>query len=177
MAIVATMWHGSTPNSLTKNTAGTVGKKFLCWEERRIDDLLSSPPRPRRRLRLAGLADQPALVVGAVIFSRAFAMPSRDTFSIKPIGEFVARWIAASPGKSIDPFARNNQLADWRNDLDPTTSAPFHIDAADFCRETAARGARCSLALNLTCGARRRAQRYDLSSRAQKRLDTEPNPC
>lgn len=82
-----------------------------------------------------------------MIFSRAFAMPSANTFSIKPIGEFVARWLAANPGKSIDPFARNNMHADWRNDLDPATAAPFHMDAADFCREAQSRGARCSLAL------------------------------
>src|ERR1700730_3933844 len=82
-----------------------------------------------------------------MIFARVFAMPSRDTFSIKPIGKFVAKYIAASPGKSIDPFARNGTLADWRNDLDPATSAPFHMDAADFCREAFQRGGRCSLAL------------------------------
>lgn len=74
-------------------------------------------------------------------------MPSANTFSIKPIGKFVARWIAAYPGNSIDPFARNNALATWRNDLDPVTSAPFHMDAADFCREVAARGVRCAMAL------------------------------
>lgn len=74
-------------------------------------------------------------------------MPSANTFSIKPIGKFVARWIAAYPGNSIDPFARNNALATWRNDLDPVTSAPFHMDAADFCREAAARGVRCAMAL------------------------------
>lgn len=82
-----------------------------------------------------------------MIFSRVFAMPNANTFSIKPIGEFVARYIAASPGKSIDPFARNNTHADWRNDLNPTTTAPFHLDAADFCRAAMARGARCTLAL------------------------------
>lgn len=82
-----------------------------------------------------------------MIFSRAFAMPSANTFSIKPIGDFVARYVTTSPGKSIDPFARNNTFADWRNDLDPTTAAPFHMDAADFCHEAAARGAQCSLAL------------------------------
>lgn len=87
------------------------------------------------------------MVEREMIFSRVFAMPNANTFNIKPIGEFVTRYIAASPGKSIDPFARNNTHADWRNDLDPATSAPFHMDAADFCREAASRGAQCTLAL------------------------------
>lgn len=68
-----------------------------------------------------------------IIFSRAFAMPSAETFSIKPIAEFVARYLENSKS-SVDPFARNSSLAMWRNDLDPATSAPVHMDAADFCR-------------------------------------------
>lgn len=74
-------------------------------------------------------------------------MPNANTFSVKPIGEFVARYIAASPGKSIDPFARDNQLADYWNDLNPATSAPFHMDAEDFCREAGKRNVQCTLAL------------------------------
>lgn len=74
-------------------------------------------------------------------------MPNANTFSIKPIGEFVARYIAASPGPSIDMFARNNIHAQWRNDLDPATAAPFHMDAAEFCHAIHNRGAQCSLAL------------------------------
>lgn len=87
------------------------------------------------------------MVEREMMFSRAFAMPSANTFSIKPIGEFVARYIAASSGKSIDPFARNNTHADRRNDIDPTTSTQFHMDAEEFCREASKRGAQCTLAL------------------------------
>lgn len=96
---------------------------------------------------MADLAHQPKMVEREMIFSRIFAMPNANTFSIKPIDEFVARYIAATPGRSIDPFARNNTHANWRNDLDPTTAAPFHMDAADFCRTAMTRGARCTLAL------------------------------
>jgi hypothetical protein len=96
---------------------------------------------------MADMADLARLAVRQMKFSRVFAMPSADTFSVKPIGEFVARWISVTPGKSIDPFARNNTLAAWRNDLNPATSAPFHMDAALFCSEAFRRGARCSLAL------------------------------
>lgn len=82
-----------------------------------------------------------------IFFSRAWAMPNHETFSIKPIGEFVARHLAAAKGDSIDPFSRNKTLATWRNDLDPATIAPHHMDAADFCRHVHGTGARISLAL------------------------------
>lgn len=68
-----------------------------------------------------------------IIFTRSFAMPSAETFSIKPIADFVARYVENSQS-SIDPFARNSSTATWRNDLDRSTSAPVHMDAAEFCR-------------------------------------------
>lgn len=61
-------------------------------------------------------------------------MPSADTFSVKPIGEFVQRYIARSR-LSVDPFARNNEWATLRNDINPTTSAPHHMDAEIFLRD------------------------------------------
>lgn len=59
-------------------------------------------------------------------------MPSRDTFSVKPIGEFVRRYLSKAKC-SIDPFARNNCWADYTNDLDPSTKAQSHFDAEEFC--------------------------------------------
>lgn len=69
---------------------------------------------------------------GTLFFSREWAMPSADTFSILPIAKFVSRYLLNCSGVSIDPFARNTQLAQLRNDLNPNTSAPYHMDAADF---------------------------------------------
>ena len=69
----------------------------------------------------------------AIAFGREFAMPNAETFSIKPIEEFVLRYLTRSL-VSIDPFARNRALATWRNDIDPATAAPSHMDAEDFCR-------------------------------------------
>ncbi len=69
----------------------------------------------------------------AMLFNRAFALPSAETFAIRPIADFVARYLENSKA-SIDPFARNNTLATWRNDLDPASSAPVHMDAEKFCR-------------------------------------------
>ena len=63
-------------------------------------------------------------------FTREWAMPSADTFSIKPIGEFVKRYI--QNGVSVDPFARNGKLATITNDINPNTSADYHMDAIEF---------------------------------------------
>ncbi len=64
-------------------------------------------------------------------FSRSFAMPSRDTFSVPPIGKFVQRYLAVSK-TSVDPFARNRKWFTHTNDLDPDTAAQHHMDAEAF---------------------------------------------
>lgn len=79
-------------------------------------------------------------------FSRTWAMPNSDTFSVKPIGEFVQRYLAASK-VSIDPFARNKRWATYTNDLNPKTEAEHHMDAEDFLKMIAAQSVRCDLAL------------------------------
>jgi hypothetical protein len=64
-------------------------------------------------------------------FSRIWAMPSADTFSIPPIAELLRHWLA---GRLIivDPFARNNRFANLTNDLNPNTAARHHMDAIEF---------------------------------------------
>lgn len=69
-----------------------------------------------------------------IIFSRKFGMPSSDTFSVAPIGDFVQRYLRASQ-VSIDPFSRNKTWATFTNDLAPDTAAQFHMDAEDFCKK------------------------------------------
>ncbi len=64
-------------------------------------------------------------------FSRKWAMPSADTFSIKPIGDFVKKHLK---GVSIDPFARNKNWFTYTNDLNPETSAQYHMDAEEFLK-------------------------------------------
>lgn len=66
-----------------------------------------------------------------MIFSRCWAMPNKDTFSIKPIGEFVQKYLKKS-SISIDPFARNCEWATYTNDLNPDTKAQYHMDIIDF---------------------------------------------
>lgn len=56
-------------------------------------------------------------------------MPRADTFSVKPIGELVKKYLT---GVSVDPFARNKRWATWTNDLNPATEADHHMDAVAF---------------------------------------------
>ena len=64
-------------------------------------------------------------------FSRVWAMPSADTFSIKPIGNFVQSYLNKSI-VSIDPFSRNYTWSTYTNDLNPVTLASNHMDAEEF---------------------------------------------
>ena len=63
--------------------------------------------------------------------SKTWAMPSKNTFSIKPIYEVICQY---KKGKTIDPFANDNKLADVTNDLDETFDTDFHLDAYDFLK-------------------------------------------
>jgi hypothetical protein len=77
---------------------------------------------------------------------RAWAMPSADTFSVRPIGDMVRRYLRASR-VSIDPFARNSGMATHTNDLNTETSAHDHMDAAEWMESLAARGVVADLML------------------------------
>ena len=61
---------------------------------------------------------------------RKWAMPNHNTFSIKPIREF----IGDVPIQSIDPFARNSKLATITNDLNPDFDTTHNMDALDFLK-------------------------------------------
>lgn len=69
----------------------------------------------------------------SIQFSRKWAMPSSDTFSIKPIKEFVQRYLSQSK-ISIDPFARNCNWATYTNDINPNTTAQSHMDAVAYLK-------------------------------------------
>ena len=66
------------------------------------------------------------------------------TFSIGPVASFIGPYLARAH-VSVDPFARNSKLATYRNDLDPTTTAEFHVDAAQFLDGLTNRGIRADL--------------------------------
>lgn len=71
------------------------------------------------------------------MFSRAWAMPTAETFSCPPIGEFVLRY---RHGVSVDPFARNSVGATHTNDIDLATDAQHHMDAEAFMEMLAVSG-------------------------------------
>lgn len=64
---------------------------------------------------------------------RTWAMPNSETFTILPVKELLSYYV--EDGKRwADPFARNSRLAEYRNDLDPETTAEWHEDALEFLR-------------------------------------------
>ena len=54
--------------------------------------------------------------------NRQWAMPNKNTFEVKPIREFVLKYLDKSK-VSIDPFARDCDWATFTNDVNPNTSA------------------------------------------------------
>lgn len=67
-----------------------------------------------------------------IAITRAWAMPSHDTLTIKPIRELFYRYAF---GVTVDPFARNCKLCAITNDLNPNTEAQFHLLADEFLRQ------------------------------------------
>lgn len=67
-------------------------------------------------------------------FKRYWAMPNKNTFSIKPIEKIVLGHIENSE-VSVDPFAKDFCKCDFNNDIDPETNAEFHLDARVFLQE------------------------------------------
>jgi adenine-specific DNA methylase len=64
-------------------------------------------------------------------FSRQWAMPNSNTFSVKPIGDFVKSYLSRSK-VSIDMFSRDKDWATYTNDLNPNTTSMYHMDAEEF---------------------------------------------
>lgn len=77
-----------------------------------------------------------------MIITRKWAMPNKDTFSIKPIKNWIDRLLVVHcvssmmTGTWIDPFVRNSPFKEWctTNDLNPEIEADFHTDALEFLK-------------------------------------------
>jgi hypothetical protein len=63
---------------------------------------------------------------------RTWAMPSKWTFTIKPIKELLEREV--KDGLWCDPFAGENSPARVTNDLNPKRPATHHMDALEFLK-------------------------------------------
>lgn len=71
--------------------------------------------------------------------NRAWSMPNKNTFTIKPIKELIERYIRELKEENpnsiiIDPFANQSKLADITNDLDNRYDTDYHMDALDFLK-------------------------------------------
>ena len=67
-----------------------------------------------------------------ILIERAWAMPNKNTFDIKPIKEMLKEEMFE--GLWIDPFANKNKLATITNDLNTEYDTDYHLDALDFLR-------------------------------------------
>jgi len=65
-----------------------------------------------------------------LIIHRVWAMPNKNTFSIKPIKELIEKYNTG--GTIIDAFANNSKIATITNDLDTQYNTDYHMDALDF---------------------------------------------
>ncbi len=65
-----------------------------------------------------------------MIIHRVWAMPNKNTFSIKPIKELIEKYNTG--GTIIDAFANNSKIATITNDLDTQYNTDYHMDALDF---------------------------------------------
>ena len=69
-----------------------------------------------------------------LIITKAWAMPSAWTFTIKPISELLQRYVGDGIGW-VDMYAGNNSPAEFTNDMIPSRNAMFNYDALEFCTD------------------------------------------
>ena len=86
-------------------------------------------------------------------YNRAFSMPNSQTFSMKPVKDFVERWIDTIYSEHhhgayydycldkdteinkpiiVDPFARDSKYGTITNDINTITDAQYHMKADEF---------------------------------------------
>lgn len=67
---------------------------------------------------------------------RVWAMPNKNTFTIKPIKELVERYTHREDNQVIiDPFANNCEYGTITNDLNPDMPTNYHLDALKFLKQ------------------------------------------
>lgn len=69
-----------------------------------------------------------------MIINRVWSMPNSKTFSVKPIKEFVEKYVEKCPGIIIDPFANESKYGTITNDLNPEFDTDYHLDALEFLK-------------------------------------------
>lgn len=66
--------------------------------------------------------------------NRLWAMPNKNTFTIKPIKEIVEKYVNISD-VIIDPFANESSYGTITNDLNPEFNTDYHLDALSFLKQ------------------------------------------
>lgn len=64
-----------------------------------------------------------------MIMTRTWAMPSMNTLTIKPLEKIFQKY---KFGITVDPFARDCEICEFTNDLNPETKAKSHLKADEF---------------------------------------------
>jgi DNA modification methylase len=64
---------------------------------------------------------------------RVWAMPNKNTFTIKPIKELVERYLQEGQ-VVVDPFANKSAYGTITNDLNPDYDTTYHLDALEFLK-------------------------------------------
>ena len=69
-----------------------------------------------------------------MIITKAWAMPNKKTFDIKPIRAFIEEFL--DDGLWIDPFSNDSHFKDRMitNDLNPDIDSDYHLDALEFLK-------------------------------------------
>ena len=70
-----------------------------------------------------------------ITVNRVWAMPSKDTFSIRPIKELVERELDWTDGIWVDPFCGESDYADITNDLSEEIDSDYTMEAVAFLQE------------------------------------------
>ena len=104
-------------------------------------------------------------------FSRYWAMPNSETFSIPVIGDWVKSYLN---GVSVDPFARNKQWATYTNDINPNTEARCHLPAVDFLQNLVSQGIKAdSIIFDPPYSPRQVAECYSEAGLTATMIDTQ----
>jgi DNA modification methylase len=67
-------------------------------------------------------------------FNRKWAMPNKNTFTIKPINELLRKYVHQGL-TVVDPFANESKWGTITNDLNPEFGTTYHMDALDFLKQ------------------------------------------
>lgn len=65
--------------------------------------------------------------------TREWAMPSPNTFSIKPIKKLLGRYVRNNM-VIVDPFANSCKIGTITNDLNPEFNTTYNLDALEFLK-------------------------------------------